>query len=415
MNKTLKIHLYRIFETLFLITLFLSCKGYYYIFPLRFQKLYTILYYLLTIVSTLLLITCIKKEYKNYRWIFKYLVVILVFFLFPQFIYTFYKYNQGIIEFLKASVRYFFFIWSVPLLYIMKEEKKLDCFLKKCSLVLFIGYFSVFINVFLKSHYSFTFFHLENWNMRKGNFRILDISPFTPIIILYNWYKILNHSANKFNYMVVIFILFVTIYIEQTRMLIIIYLFTLIIMFLLKKRETMNKIVLNFFIVICCLICISCGVFNNFFSQFSIENNGVSTVYRINELKFYIERFNDNKLFGIGILPQEQVYEIYNISSSGNMNPDDIGIFGSLGLIGFGNVIVFLFPLLHFIKIYFNLKRNNKNNCIILLGGIIIYMISSSFTLFIFNFQRIALFPIFISIFEYCNFLYGKKSTLEED
>ena len=408
-NKKLK--LYSIVAFVFFSMVFFNCKGFYLMLPINVQHIYTYIYYLCSIISLVVFIVVFKKNRELYNGTFKFIIATLFLFFLPQLIYTYFKYNQNVLDFARAANQYTFIIWTIPILYVFYKEEGYSKFIRLITNIVTIGYIIILINVLLKYLLNFSFFNIEKWNFtNNGTIRILNLSVIAPLTLIYNWNKIIEKKGKVENWISLIIVLVVTIIIEQTRMKIIITLITLFCMFLFKKRDKKSRMILFGLTASTVVLILITGIFNIFLSQFSESNNGISTLYRINELNFYLEKFDENKLFGIGLVPQTDIYDIYGISKYGDMNPNDIGIFGSLGLLGMGVVIIFIFPLFRWWKIYRKVSKdsvNSKNSMLLL--GILIYTLLSSTTLIILNYERIALYPFFIAIFEYHNYLLIKE------
>lgn len=405
-NNKMIITMYSIITILFLLMIAFNNKGLYLIFPIGKQELFIYFYYACVFFSIFFIFNFYKKNPKLYKSTMSYILLSIFLFFIPQFIYTSVKYNLTINDYFTTAIKYFFIVWSFPILYLISKDNGYEKILKKINFVVILGYISILGNAILKNYFAFSLFKVMKWAIKDGKIRLLNLSAFMPLVLIYNWNKIINNEAKKKNWISLIILLLVTVYVEQTRFQIIAIAATMALMYLFKKRKSMKNTLLYFITILLIILSLASGWAGNYISQFSEEKNGISTSYRMNELNFYLERFNKNKLFGIGLIPQDKIYSIYRISSYGDMNPDDIGIFGSLGVIGSGVVLLFIIPMIRWFSIskkVLNTEGMSKDGT--LLMGMFIYLLVSSITLFVLNFQRIPLFPFCIAIFEYYNYL----------
>lgn len=407
-----KITLYGIILFIFVCMAICNCKGFYLLLPLEYQEVYVYLYYLCTIVSVIFFITNYKKNFRLYSSTIKYILFTIFLFFIPQFLYTYIEYNQGVIGFFKASNQYIFIIWSIPILYLFYKDKGYHKVLNILTNILIVGYSIILINSVLKNYFDFSLFNVLKWSYKNGNVRLLNLSVLMPLVLLYNWNQIITENAKKKNWFATILILTCIFYVEQTRFLMFTVIITMFLMYLFKKRNNINKIFLYFITIILLISAIGSGLVSSYIQQFSEENNGISTSYRMKEFDFYMGKFKENKIFGIGLIPQYRIYEEYGISNLGDMNPNDIGVFGSLGVLGMGVFVLFILPMFRWLVISrkaLNNPTTSKDG--LLLIGLFIYLTISSATLIILNFERIALFPFCIAIFEYYNYILKKKDN----
>ena len=100
------------------------------------------------------------------------------------------------------------------------------------------------------------------------------------------------------------------------------------------------------------------GIVDQILLKFSVQNNGNSTLYRINEIEFYMKQFINNKLLGIGIISPEKIMQNFGLMYWQNHNYEDIGIIGLLGLSGIlGIVIIYIIPCIRMLYIIKCIKK----------------------------------------------------------
>lgn len=412
-HNKLRISIYDIFTFLFLIIFILNCKGFYLFLPLKLQSLFSYFYYICTFLSIFFALFIKKSNQEVYQSTLKYNLFLIAFFVIPQFLFTFSKYDQGIFSFFKNIYSYLFVFWTIPILYLFSKKNGYENLLNGMSKILLIGYLLIFINVFLQNTFHFSFFRVEDFAMRNDRIRLLNLSSFMPLVLLYHWNKILDGSKSKMSYILCFVLLVTTFYVEQTRMGILVLLGSMFFMFLFKKRDKSKKILISLFIVAVISFGLFGGYAKSYLSQFSLQNNGISTSARIKELRFFLGEFKSSPLFGIGVISPTSMYQFYNIPSYEIVNAEDIGIFGSFGTLGLGVFLLFIFPMIRWWKVCKAVRHSDKYSTDgLLLTGVYFYLLFSSLTLFILNFQRIALFPFCIALFEY--YAYLLKQDIKE-
>lgn len=394
------INKYHILVLLFSIVVVFNCRGFNFLLPERMQYLYLCIYKICTLCC---IASFFSKKIKInvYRELIIYCSSLVFLFLLPEFIYTSMIYHQKLKDFIFAIDCYLFVFWSLPVMYIFCKDNSIEPFLNLMAMLVTIGFLSLIINVYFKNNFNFSFFNMKRWEFREGTIRIVDTSSFAAVVLLFYWKKILE---GRKNYIIPCIILVLGyLYVDRTRAAMIALSASMYFMLIVKKSGTLSKCFWTFITFLGIFLMFEFHVIENLLYQFSPENNGASTINRLEELKFYWGKFLENKLFGIGTLTSENLYSAMNISAVGNMNYQDIGIVGLLGVIGgIGTLLVFIIPIIRWIKILF--KMYNREKCssdFIFLSGILLYIIATSPTLIIINYQRMPLYPICIALYEF--------------
>ena len=382
-----------------------SNRGYRLYLPYKYQYIHMQIFSIFSVISFFFFLLLFKWTNRNDRFINIYLVVWVLGFAIPQLLYTYAKYGQGLSEYYSASQHFFFFIWIAPLLLVFKKNNIYKV-LEIITNITVIGYCSLIFNAIMKNYTGMMLLRISSENMawRNGTIRIVDCAVFTPFAIAYLFAKHLK-SRKKIDLIRILIILIGQIYVEKTRMGTVALIFMIISMILLSKKHKLSKIATWIILGIGGVFSVLLGTINQVLSRFSVQNNGNSTLYRLNELEFYIKQFLDNKYLGIGNISPEKIMQNYNLMYWQNHNFEDIGVIGLLGMAGLlGVIIVFIVPMIRMIYI---LKKTQKEICVeeellfCMLIGLVAYFIITSITLLITNYQRMPCFVVTIALAEY--------------
>ena len=267
-----------------------------------------------------------------------------------------------------------------------------------------IGYISLIINAFMNNHFGFMLLKISGDALaqKNGYIRIVDCAVFTPLVIAYLFSNSVVHNR-KLDFFKMCIVLLGQIYVEKTRMGTIALLFMLIAMLLFSKKNKFSKILTWIFLILGGFFSIAGGMIDQILSKFSIQNNGNSTLYRLNEIQFYMSHFIENKLLGIGIISPEKIMNEYGIAYWQNHNYEDIGIIGFLGIAGIvGIIVIYIIPIMRMLFVLQSVKgKISSYSEYLMLIGMFCYIIVTSATLIIVNYQRMPCFAICIALFEY--------------
>lgn len=384
----------------------LNCRGFRLLLPISVQQYTFHSYKICTFISIGIILFYCNKDIKLYKSTLKYIFSVLILCFLPQYFYTSAQYSQTLADYIEAVDQYIFIVWAIPILYVFKKKNGIQQLLEIMTTIINVGYSIILVQALLKNYFNFVFFNVEKWGLANGRIRMPDLSSFAILLLIFNWYKFLCHTARKKNVFAIALIVAVTIYVDRGRVQILTMLLTLFLMLLFYNQKKVNKVFLWSITIISSAIALSSGLITTYLSQFTEANNGISTTNRLKELEFYLGKFTEHKFFGIGLVPEHNIYDLMGISSAGNMNPYDIGIFGSLGVLGLGVIIIYGIVLVRWGIICKKTMSNSKYDKEgILLLGIFAHALLSSFTMIVLNYVRIPVFPFYIAIFEYFNYL----------
>lgn len=362
-----------------------------------------------------------KKYFSEIKFIKYYLIYIMIIFYIPMFLYTNIKYNQEIIEFIKASYQYIYIFLSYPIYYILKKEGIDNRLFRYLSNIVVIGMILLIINAYLYNNYSIAFLFVNNVRRSGSNLmRVWDLSSLEAFVVLFNFYKLLSTKDRKekvFCILKIIIIFLALIYVEQTRMMIIALILASFFMYLMKKRTNVKKVIITLILMISIIVMWNIGAFSALIDSFSLNSKyGLSTSIRLLELEHYLSIFMEKPVFGIGLVwptisrAYDLLYGVY-----GTYTITDVGIFGYFASVGINALIIYGIPSMRFSIIVYRLNKQSKSsNLSILLIGLIIFLFISSFTLLILNTSRIFIWPFYLALFEYANNILLKRDNLQE-
>lgn len=362
-----------------------------------------------------------KKYFSEMKFIKNYLIYIIFIFYISMFLYTNIKYNQEIIEFIKASYQYIYIFLSYPIYYILKKEGLDNRLFRYLSNIVVIGMILLITNAYLYNNYSISFLFVNNVHRSGSNLmRVWDLSSLEAFVVLFNFYKILNTKDRKekvFCILKIIIIFSALMYVEQTRMMIIALILASFFMYLMKRRTNVKKVIITLILSISIIVMWNIGTFSAIIDLFSLNSKyGLSTSIRLLELEHYLSIFMKNPVFGIGLV-WPTISRAYDLlyGAYGTYTITDVGIFGYLASIGINALIIYGIPSMRFIIITYRLnKEKNGSNVLILLIGLIIFLFISSFTLLVLNTSRIFIWPFYLALFEYVNNILLKRNNFQE-
>ena len=402
-KKTIHLNKTTLICLLLYVIVIVSCRGYRFYLPQQYQYINMQIFGFFSVVSLIYFFILFKRIKKVDNYINKYMIILAGGFVIPQFLYTHSRYNQSLSAFYSAAQHYFFLIWIIPLFYLLlnsNSEKVLDTIAN----ITVIGYISLIINAFMNNHFGFMLLKISGDALaqKNGYIRIVDCAVFTPLVIAYLFSNSVVHNR-KLDFFKMCIVLLGQIYVEKTRMGTIALLFMLIAMLLFSKKNKFSKILTWIFLILGGFFSIAGGMIDQILSKFSIQNNGNSTLYRLNEIQFYMSHFIENKLLGIGIISPEKIMNEYGIAYWQNHNYEDIGIIGFLGIAGIvGIIVIYIIPIMRMLFVLQSVKgKISSYSEYLMLIGMFCYIIVTSATLIIVNYQRMPCFAICIALFEY--------------
>jgi len=398
----------------------LNCRGFRLMLPEKLHYIHMNIAKVFSVVAVVFFACRVRwMEHRN-MFLSLYLIGLVLGFFIPQLIYTMLWYGQSFSDYYDMADQFMMFFWTVPLFYMFVVDGNVKSFLTKVVNIIVVGYFLLAVNVFLKNTFDFSFFQLsgESWQWRDGIIRVVDCSSFVPLVVAFIAGDIIEKRRFNHRHIIAVAMLgIVFLYVERTRMSILATLFMIYVMMLFNRKKHYIKKLLIVATAVGFAGIFAFGYMDRILDMFSVANNGNSTLFRLNELDFYMGKFLDNIVMGIGMLTKDNIIAEFNIQYWSNHNYEDIGIFGILGVLGLsGFIILFVIPMVRMIYIAVKLAGDRDSlgdGEYIMLVGLIAYMLVTSFTLVVLNYPRIPLLPFVMAVFEY--YYYKHKELLKKE
>lgn len=287
-------------------------------------------------------------------------------------IYSCYQYKENIFDVFVCTHHYLILLYTIPLIYYFKYYGKFEQFIKWCIIIAMI-YCLLCIGqevIFMVSKKIVLPGLTEEWcSIRKGRLRISSINLEIIAYIFLNA-KLFSKEEEKKKKLIyvscIIIEIFTQFFIHMTRSMEVIYLgLTCMIFITTTKKE---KWVRLFIICLVTMIILMNLDISSFIESFSINNNRygmqISTINRIEAVKYYWGIFKNNIFFGNGFIRSGRADLNYVLHGpTGTFYYSDIGILGLLAECGIIGVFIYIIPFLYVVNsAYKILKLKHKYN-----------------------------------------------------
>ena len=323
-------------------------------------------------------------------------------------IYSLIKYRaEDVPAMMNNIIPYLLVLLYAPILVIENEHKEMIW--KMLNLVYIIWTVLSLLQIFLYESAGLVIMEgfTNRWGnieYRNGNMRLLHGMCFYNIMVLFNYFKMLESSDIKKGRLKhgIFFLLglYIVLFVEQSRAMSIVMLVCIISM-LIYRRLTAKGLVTNFIAIALLIIgSIATNYLGNLIA--SITSASINNSMRGYAVQYYLGTLLNNPLFGIGFTNDRTLLH----GSLGMAYIDDVGIFGQMARMGLCALILLVPLLVRLYSIQKKMRINNshRSDLVFLL---FMYTLLTSGSLIIFDPQRIALLPIILatSEVEYSRFL----------
>ncbi len=239
---------------------------------------------------------------------------------------------------------------------------------------------------------------------RLGRIRLTYPSTLISFACVLSFSEIFNRDTKKktLNILNLVCSLIYLIYVCQTRALIVYVIFSMLIVFIFVNRKSAKKIILMIItLVIAVNVFINLNITKEYINSFTDSKNSISNIARSGAIDYFIDRGNENLIFGSGFINSSANSETFYISrgSYGMFSTTDVGIFGYYSIFGIAGLVLYLYLILKMLTIIWTLIKSKKIDYCVEIIGIFIFFISTSLTLIVTDSQRIILFPIILALF----------------
>lgn len=295
-----------------------------------------------------------------------------------------------------------------PLNTVLKDKENRQAFLNGIAFLGYLTLFYKFIVWLLLNRYGVNlapalFVGGSTWTRELGevSFVRLGSTFLDGYLLSYSVNKLFYKKKLFLNILGILFLMFYIIVVTQSRSAIIIFFLSLLFLIFVRIIKFHNLFLDIFILTIVLLIIIwQRNYLIGLISTFSVndETYGISTQIRLNGLQYFSQLWQNNKLFGIGFLP-----DIINSGYYTTLYLSDYNIIINLyqfGVIGF---LILIIPyikglIVSFISLF---KLKNLNFIEYIQIGLTVYLWLNSISSNIYWFQMINMLPIYIAITVY--------------
>ena len=379
--------------------------------------LYNNLSFISALVANMCFIYCICKHNAMYisvknKLLFYYIGVCGIYFLLV--VYTLLKYpSQGVFSTIREGTNYLQILMVPAYVAVFCADGGVKRTMKHINYISFVWYVLAIVQFVEYKIGGILLFDFATYFNNSPVIRLyglrIGVGCFGALMILYNY--ICLYEASKsirdkvFNIVQLVLGLFVVIYIQQTRMIIIVIFLCLIVcIFLCKKSPKIRRRELLAMIFLFLLLCVS-GYFNNLLEEMlyidTIEGN-VSYSNRLYSINYYWECFKNNVLVGNAFVADSLYYYSVVHGPMGVAHYSDVGIIGMLGQIGLCSLIFFGMPFFYLISVLRKLRHNFKTQYgynILVMS--LLYIGGTSITLLVTDYARTPMFAFIIAVAMY--------------
>lgn len=326
---------------------------------------------------------------------------VLILMIFVQACYTMPKYNESIVDIVRATGHLLLLSLSYVLLDIYLFEDDTSGVLNLISKLTFIAVFLYLVNAIINNLTGVLLLSFKVVQIRNGRPR-MAMPIMASFMIIYEWFEFLSGDSKKNKHLIYVLVgLAGLFFFDMTRMLQISIVLSMLVMYFLRKNLTKYQVIFLIVLIAILVIVVNTNYFSGYLDSFSTTGSqGGSTSARLNAIRYFSKFTRDNLFLGMGMVRpyRTDLYRIY-FGPVGTYNClDDIGIFGLFYYYGLFGVVLYIMLLLRWGWILAHTK-NSKNY--LLLIGLFVFTISTSPSLIITNGQRALLIPIFFSVFEF--------------
>lgn len=346
------------------------------------------------------------KKINPGKWIYRYIVLVFAVIVIPQTIYAFYQ-GETIDGYIDVIRHIIFILLAVPLIKYFCRKRSIVELLDVITLLTTITLVLVLVNSFSLNNFGtqlipFDYFQKPSTG-RWGRIRLFLITDFTGFAYIYSFARLIKKESRNILYLTSLVVCLASeIYVEQARMLYMAMIATSIFMYAqaLKGKKIGLYIAAGFMVIFGWMG----DWFDSFFSMFSVNNAGVgiSSLIRINEVKYAFELIKQHPVLGTGMVAQY----LFPVTQDGfyfEYNHTDIGLLGTITYIGLlGASIIFIIPYIRGLRTVWQCSVKDKDSFeYYFLFGLWVYITITSLTVIITDSARIFVWPFVIAINEF--------------
>ena len=358
---------------------------------------------------------CVNNYRNTYTrmcgWLRKYMVYIFLMCI-AVFCYSVIVYNQqSINQTFRIGCRFLYPLLSIPILVIICREKGINNLFKFLNIISACWYVLMILQkIVFNSSGALIFnmsdiFSTDNIATRNSGIR-LSLQAFGNIVLLYNFSNIYSGKVKGkkviFPIIQCALGLYCVIFIQQTRMQILIDFLCIALVVLFNGKTKSKQIIKAIAIVAGGIFIYICPAVSNFFASFTSSEfqYSASSMARSYAVKYYISVLIQYPIFGLGWAFEGQYFQLLH-GSMGYAYSSDVGFLGLLSDIGIFAFGYYIWPLIRIIKKLFQCKFRKVAKYNPFAVVLVAYVFLSSFTLIITDGGRAISYAVILAVFEF--------------
>lgn len=315
---------------------------------------------------------------------------------------------QKMIDTLAIGGRYACVLLVIPIMFLFIRDNGTKRFLTYLNRVVFFWYFLTVVQsiVYAKTGgflFSFGDYYLSGVNIRNFNIRVTQ-GTFGSIMLLYNTSVVFfgEKKHKLFNIFMVALSVYHVVFIQQTRVMIIISAACLAFVVLFYGKNVKQQIFRAVTVLATGIVLGTSSAVSEFIATFtstSLEYSG-STVAREYAITYFMGVFAKNPLMGYG-WPADAGYSQVAHGLLGTAYTSDVGFIGLLVETGLFSLIFFIIPIIRMIYILCKTKEMPLDAMRMFLMVLVIYLLTTSATVIITDGARCLALPVIMALYEY--------------
>lgn len=326
---------------------------------------------------------------------------------------------QKIIDTLAIGGRYACVLIVIPIMLLLLRDGGPNRLLTYLNAIVFIWYLYTAVQSIVYAGtgsflFSFRDYYLGDVNIRNSNIRVTQ-GTFGTIMFLYNASILFFGEKKKklFNLLMVGLSLYHVVFIQQTRVMIIVSAICLAFIILFYGKNIRQQIFRALSVLIAGVVLATSPVVAEFLSTFtstSIEYEG-SSIAREYATTYFWKVFLENPLVGYA-WPADTAYKHIAHGALGTAYTSDVGFLGLMAETGLFSIVFFIVPLCRMIYILRKTRGAQLDGMRMFLMVIVVYLLATSVTVIITDGARCIALPVLMALFEYyySALLEGKNS-----
>lgn len=320
---------------------------------------------------------------------------------------------QKMIDTIAIGGRYACVMLIIPIMFLFIRDNGTKRFLTYLNVVVCVWYSLTVVQsiVYAKTGsflFSFRDYYLGGVNIRNSSIRVTQ-GTFGTIMLLYNASVVFfGDTKHKFfNVFMVVLSLYHVVFVQQTRVMIIISAACLAFIVLFYGKNVRQQIFRAATILVAGIVLGTSSAVSEFIATFtstSLEYSG-SSIAREYAVSYFMGVFAKNPLMGYG-WPSDAGYSQVAHGLLGTAYTSDVGFIGLLAETGLFSLVFFVIPIVRMVYVLYKTKEMPLDAMRMFLMVLIIYLLATSATVIITDGSRCLAFPVIMALYEYYYAMY---------